>query len=184
MSALIPGLAEKLERCIGAAGDSRQGITAWQRSYGLGDCQWIADSVETSLNFWTPGYRRFTYVSVCSGGDAATYKFAVELPYLRTADPESFRECLHRLLDEDLDSFIASEHPEYSPVPAPAGDMAAGLDGLVMRVCLRMPIAAVLERLYPGQAKDYSAVQRAMRRAARIIGDIKIPSSGRPKLGK
>jgi hypothetical protein len=178
---LVPCFVQSLEEMGRTIGDPKEAARAWQRRWGLDGCDWIAESAKISLALWelAPGDRRVMY-ALEAAENPADYRLVIERPYFRTGDPENFRASVLQAVADDVDAFMKREHPEYEPVPAPSGNMLAGLDALVLRVCLGMSPAAILKRVFPGQLKRWEDVQRSLRRIARIT-DIRIPSAGRPK---
>jgi hypothetical protein len=185
-SELVPGLADRRVQFDQAAGNRKEAVAAWQRAFGLDGCEWIAYCAEVSLEIWqrmapdaSAGERRLVYIQPSPAeGEVPIYRYVINREYFRTGDPEHFRASLHQALDKDLDRFIGQAHPQYKPVPPPTADMTAGVDCLVLRLCLRMSAESILKHLFPGQRKDWNALQRSARRVAAIIG-ITTPSRGR-----
>jgi hypothetical protein len=182
---LLPLFVQSLDELYRTLADRKQAACAWQRRWGFEGSDWIAESAVISLALWelAPGDRPLVYALASPAENPADYELVIRRPYFRTGDPENFRASVLQAVVDHLDRFIAREHPAYKPVPPPSGDMLAALDALILRVCLRMPPAHTLRRLYPGQIKRWEDVQRSIRRVARIV-DIRIPSAGRPKSGK
>jgi hypothetical protein len=174
-AALLPGLADgdSLWELNQTIGDRNRAVTEWQRRNRLEGYPWVKDSLLISLQMFetTPGARRIRYgMAAPIDGEIATYTYSVSLTYFRTGNPAVFRESVLSAHAEHLDRFIGEADPEYRRSPSPVGDMETALDALILRVCVGMRTALVLEKLYYRQRKRWDVVLRSMRPLARIIG--------------